>query len=134
MPDSAPLLRVDFDTRRADTVAWLRTTKIKGSVTMLPNGGVRLAMKGNPLHVLDDWASFEDGTIAVIRGQDYHVDWIGPGGKRWSAPKLPFAWRRVTDEEKVAMLDSTRRALEAQSKGGAAAGAASRANGAAGAA
>ena len=70
MADSAPLLRVDFDTRRADTVAWLRTMKIKVATTVLPNGGVRLALKGNPLHLLDDWASFEDGTIAVIRGQD----------------------------------------------------------------
>ena len=49
MPDSAPILRVDLDTRKADTVAWVRTAKIKIKTVMLPNGGVRLTAMITPI-------------------------------------------------------------------------------------
>jgi hypothetical protein len=85
---------------------------MKVATEYLPNGGVRLTPVLSPVSVLDDWTLLADGTIAIVRGQDYHVDWIAPDGARTSSPKLPFDWRRLTDADKTALLDSARRALE----------------------
>ena len=119
--DSAPLLRADFDTRVADTIAWLRVAKIKVNTTFLPNGGVTLTPIVAPIATIDDWTALADGSVAVLRGSDYHIDWINADGSRTSSPKMPFDWKRLTDEEKVAMIDSTRKAmiLQAESGGGA---------------
>ena len=112
LPDSAPLLRGDFERRAADTLAWIRIPKRGRTVTPLPNGGVVLGATVNPMSVIDDWAVLPDGGVAILRGQDYHIDWIGADGRRWSSPKLPFDWRRLTDDDKRAIVDSTKRAIE----------------------
>ena len=118
MPDSAPLLRADFDTRRADTVAWVGIARSRLSVTPLGNGGITVRQMINPVAFLDDWTLLPDGTIAILRGRDYHVDWIAPDGTRTSSPKMPFDWKRLTDPEKAAMIDSTRKALERRAAAG----------------
>ena len=48
-----------------------------------------------------------DGTLAVVRGRDYHVDWLGADGRWTSSPKMPFDWQRVSDARKEALIDST---------------------------
>lgn len=58
----------------------------------------------------DEWAVLSDGTIAMIRGVDYHIDWFTPNGNRWSDPPMPFPWRRVSDHEKRVLIDSAERA------------------------
>ena len=114
MPDSAPLLRADFDKRAADTIAWLRTPVIKVSSTPLPNGGVVLTPRFSPISTIDDWTVLPDGWIAILRGGDYHIDWIDPNGVRSSTPRMPFDWKRLADEDKAAIVDSVRMLLEAQ--------------------
>lgn len=111
MPDSAPILRGNFNTRTADTVAWLRIPKMRITVTPIAGGGVTLSPVVNPLANIDDWTVLPDGTIAVLRGQDYHIEWYGNNGARSVSAKMPFDWKRITDEEKVAIVDSTKRAL-----------------------
>jgi hypothetical protein len=49
-----------------------------------------------------------DGSIALLRGRDYHVDFIRPDGTRESGGKIPFEWRRLSDEDKVAFMDSVK--------------------------
>ena len=114
MPDSAPLLRADFEKRTADTVAWLRTPVIKVSSTPLPNGGVVLTPLFSPISTIDDWTVLPDGSVAVLRGADYHIDWIDASGVRTSTPKMPFDWKRLSDDDKAAIVDSVRKVLEAQ--------------------
>lgn len=114
MPDSAPLLRADFDKRAADTIAWLRTPVIKVNSAALPNGGVVLTPMFSPISTIDDWTVLPDGSVAIVRGADYHIDWVDANGTRSSSPKMPFDWKRLSDEDKVAIIDSTRRALEKQ--------------------
>ena len=116
MPDSAPLLRVDFDTRVADTIAWLRVAHIKVNTIALPNGGVTLTPVFSPISTIDDWTALPDGSVAIIRGSDYHLDWIGADNKRWSTPKIPFDWKRLSDDDKATLIDSARKALERQAK------------------
>ena len=116
MPDSAPLLRVDFDTRVADTIAWLRVPHIKVNTIALPNGGVTLTPVFSPISTIDDWTALPDGSVAIVRGFDYHIDWISADNKQSSTPKLPFDWKRLSDDDKVALIDSARKALERQTK------------------
>jgi hypothetical protein len=116
IPDSAPLLRADFDTRVADTLAWLRVPVIKVNTNFLPNGGVVLTPVFSPISTIDDWTALPDGSIAILRGSDYHIDWIGADGIRSSTPKMPFDWKRLTDEDKASIIDSTKKALERQSQ------------------
>lgn len=111
--DSAPVLRADFDTRAVDTLAWVRIPRLRGTMTPIP-GGMRMVPTINPLSTIDDWVALSDGSIAVLRGQDYHMEWIGADGVVTSSPKMPFDWKRLSREEKAAIVDSTRRQLERQ--------------------
>jgi hypothetical protein len=112
MPDSAPLIRADFDKRTADTIAWLRTPVMKINSAPLANGGVVLTPIFSPISTIDDWTLLPDGSVAILRGADYHIDWVDAGGQRSSSPKMPFDWKRLSDEDKVALIDSTRKVLE----------------------
>jgi hypothetical protein len=55
----------------------------------------------------------DDGTIAIIRGRDYHIDWIDADNHVTSTGKIPFDWQRLSDEDKVAVIDSAKAAMEA---------------------
>jgi hypothetical protein len=112
MPDSAALVRFDLATRKVDTVTYFKTPKFNLNVTQAPDGGVRVTSTTNPLPQGDDWALLADGTIALVRGKDYHVDWLNADGTVTASPKIPFQWERLTDEGKVAFIDSARVAIE----------------------
>lgn len=109
-PDSAAVLRIDLATRRLDTLGYIRTPKMQMDVTTTEDGRVQMRSRLNPLPVIDEWAALPDGTIAFVRGRDYHVDWIAPDGTPTSSPKIAFDWQRMTDEDKVAFLDSLKAA------------------------
>lgn len=112
-PDSAPIFRVALDTRVLDTAAFFKIPKTSATVTQNDRGQVSVSMIMNPMPVVDDWTLLPDGTLAVVRGGDYHVDWLAPDGSRTSTPKIPFEWQRLTDDAKVTFLDSARTAMEA---------------------
>ena len=109
LPDSAPILRADFDKRTVDTIAIIKAPVQKYAVVSTSNS-MRQYMVVNPLPVGDEWALLPDGVIAIVRGQDYHIDWLSLDGKLTSSPKMPFDWKRITLEEKQAMLDSLKKA------------------------
>ncbi|MEP6834584.1 MAG: hypothetical protein ABJB74_14410 [Gemmatimonas sp.] len=111
MPDSAPILRGNFNTRSVDTVTWLRIPKMRITVTPIAGGGVTLSPVVNPLANIDDWTTLPDGTIAVLRGHDYHLEWFNNNGTKSTSAKMPFDWKRITDEEKTAIIDSAKRAI-----------------------
>lgn len=129
MPDSAPLLRADFETRRVDTLAWIGIPKMKASATTLEGGAVTLRPIINPVAFIDDWAMLPNGGVAILRGRDYHIDWIDSDGARRTSPKMPFDWKRLTDDEKSALIDSTKAALKRQFSDPASAGHANDASG-----
>ncbi|WP_396203497.1 hypothetical protein [Gemmatimonas sp.] len=105
-PDSVPIVRVDFDTRRADTVTFVKVPKSESQMTRGEDGSTRLTIKINPLPQADDWALLSDGTVAVMRVLDYHVDFYRPDGTHAASDKLPFDWKRITDDEKTKLVDS----------------------------
>ncbi len=114
MPDSAPILRVALDTRALDTASFFRIPKTRTSMTQNDRGQVSISMMMNPMPVVDDWTLLPDGTLAVLRGADYHIDWLAPDGTRSTTAKIPFEWQRLSDEVKTAFLDSAKTAMEAQ--------------------
>lgn len=111
-PDSAAIVRVDLQTRRVDTVGFIKTPKIKMDISRNANGGIRVVSQINPLPVVDDWTILSDGSVAIVRGKDYHVDFFANDGSKRSAPKIPFEWQRLTDEDKVAFIDSVKAARD----------------------
>jgi hypothetical protein len=112
-PDTAPILRVHLGTRVLDTVAWVKIPRPQASIKQDEKGGMQITMKTNPMPMIDDWALLPDGTVAVLRGVDYHVDWYGPDGTKRSTPKTAFDWQRMNDDDKVRVLDSAKKAIEA---------------------
>ena len=108
MPDSAPLVRVDLASRAVDTLAYVKTPKIRMQVTESGDGRMSMQSVLNPLPVVDDWAVLSDGSVAIVRGRDYRLDLIGADGKVQSLPKVTFDWQRLTDEQKVAFIDSVK--------------------------
>lgn len=110
-PDSAPIVRFDLMTRILDTVASVRIAKVDTKIAQTEKGAISVLMTINPMQSVDDWAVLADGTIAIVRGRDYRIDWLMPDGVRRSTTAIPFGWRRMTDEDRVAVLDSTRAAI-----------------------
>ncbi len=143
IPDSAAVVRIALDTRKVDTVAFLKTQKTNVSMSQGADGRMSVTSTLNPMQVIDDWAVTADGRVAIVRGQEYRIDWIDGTGAVAASNKVPFAWRHLDDSTKVAFIDSTRAAMETlrqqaltrmQAGGGGAAGIAAAAPGLAAAA
>jgi hypothetical protein len=110
-PPTAPLVRANFETRTTDSIGAIKqVTGVRSVVTQGPGGSVKAYFI--PLETLDDWALLSDGSIAMVRGSDYHVDFIRPNGTRESAAKLPFDWKEIPEREKQRIIDSARTATE----------------------
>jgi hypothetical protein len=119
LPDSAAITRIHLETRTVDTVAFIKIPKVNMQMNRADDGTITMTSEVNPLPIVDDWAVLPDGSIAIVRGHDYHVDWIAPDGARRSTPKIPFEWQRLTDEDKAAFIDSVKAARERlQASGG----------------
>jgi len=113
MPDSSPVVRVDLGTRVVDTIGYTKVPRPKMEMQRDENTGrMSFSMQVNPLPVVDDFAVLSDGSVALVRGRDYHVDWVRSDGTRESSAKVPHEWQRLTDEDKVAFLDSLKAARE----------------------
>ncbi len=114
-PDSAPIVRADFDTRKVDTLITMKVLK-PGSMNMTTDkeGNMTMKITMNPVDTSDEWAMITDGSIAIVRAHDYHIDWLDADGTRRATPKMPFDWKRLTDERKQFLVDSLRPELEKQ--------------------
>jgi hypothetical protein len=123
-PESAMIVRVDLASRQVDTVGVIKIPKVNMQVSQDDKGNMRITSEVNPLPTVDEWAVLSDGSVAFVRGQDYHVDFVNADGTRQSAPKIPFDWQRLTDEDKIAFIDSVKaaRARLASAQQGAPAG------------
>ncbi len=110
-PDSTAIVRVDLATRKVDTAAFYKIPKTKMNVVQTDKG-MSMTSEINPMPIVDDWAVLSNGSIAIVRGQDYHVDCLKADGTLASATKIPFDWQRLSDEDKVAVIDSAKAALD----------------------
>ena len=114
-PDSQAVVRASFDTRMVDTIGRVKVSNgTKMDMNRSADGKMTMTMTINPLNTVDEWAVLSDGTIAFVRGHDYHVDLLRPDGSKISSEKLPFDWKRLSDEDKQALIDSARTAQDKQ--------------------
>src|SRR5579885_3041958 len=120
LPDTAAIVRIDLATRKSDTVAYIKIPHQKMNITRNENG-VMATTEINPMPVVDDWAVLSDGTIAIVRGREYRVDFIGADDRAVSSLKIPYDWQRLSDDDKVAVIDSAKAAFERMRASGAAA-------------
>ena len=79
IPDTSAVIRIDLETRKVDTVAFVKISSPKLSMTTRPDGGMSISSITNPMPVLDDWVVTADGRVAILRGQDYRVEWMENG-------------------------------------------------------
>jgi hypothetical protein len=110
--DSAPIVRLDRITGNTDTIALLKIPKVVVTITEESDGQFKTTVKRHPLPAVDDWVVLPNGSLALIRGGDFHIDWIDQNGKRSSSGKMSFPWRRLTEGAKVAFMDSVRFATD----------------------
>jgi hypothetical protein len=110
MADSSLIYRADLDSRQVDVVGAVHLgSKGERNRNDPPEDGKRVVtIIRQPVPTEDAWAVLSDGTIAFVRGQDYHVDWILPDGTKSATTKLPFDWKRLTDEDKQRLVDSAK--------------------------
>jgi hypothetical protein len=110
MADSSLIYRADLDTRQIDVVGAVHLgSKGERNRSEPPEDGKRVVTTiRQPVPTEDAWAVLSDGTIALVRGQDYHVDWILPDGSKSATTRLPFDWKRLTDEDKQKLADSAK--------------------------
>jgi hypothetical protein len=113
-PDSVPIVRFDLAARKLDTVAFMKVPKPNIRVTETASGGMSMTSSMNPIPTVDDWALLSDGSVAIVHGTDYSIDWISPDGTRSSSGKVPYEWQRLDEDAKYALLDSARTAIEKQ--------------------
>lgn len=116
--DSMPVIRADFAARRNDTLGYLARPLIAANATNpVGNGAILAYFNPDPLATTDEWTVISDGSLALIRGHDYHIDWIRSDGTKESTPKMPFDWRQLSEADKAKMLDSAEalRAMSARS-------------------
>ena len=118
--DTVYIVRADFNTRSIDTVASFNVPIFSTTVvTDNPNGKPVGTRKVDPIPAApDDWAVMADGSVAIVREHDYHVDWIASDKSVSSTAKLPYDWRRLTDEDKRARIDSMKKIVDSISATG----------------
>ena len=109
-PDSAMVVRFDLQTRKIDTLEKFVIPNYVQHSFQDANGWVTTTTVVNPLPWTDDWALLSDGTVAVVHGREYRVDFIDASSKVVRSSKVPFDWQRLSDEDKAAVIDSARTA------------------------
>jgi hypothetical protein len=110
-PDTAAIVRIDPSSRKLDTAGFYKIPKMKMNMTQT-DGRMSVTVEQNPLPIVDDWAVLSDGSVALIRGRDYHIDFINADGSVTATSKLPFDWQKLSDEDKIAVVDSAKAAAE----------------------
>jgi hypothetical protein len=112
-PDTMPIVRVDIASRVLDTIAYYKVPRPKMDMQRDEGTGrFTINMIMNPLPTVDEFVITSDGSLAIVRGRDYHVDWIRADGTKESSPKMAHNWQRLSEEEKTTFLDSLKAARE----------------------
>jgi hypothetical protein len=61
-PDSAPVLRLDLDSRKLDTVGMVRIQRRISEPYRRVDGSISARTLTTPMPVVDDWAVLSDGS------------------------------------------------------------------------
>ena len=107
-PDLMPILRRDLVTGIFDTLVMVRAQATRQAVRRRAQGGGSGRSAFNPISSADDWTVLDDGTVAVVKIADYHVEWVSPDRTVRSTGKVPATWVPISPAQKAAMIDTLR--------------------------
>lgn len=98
--DSADIVRWQPDSGvEAEPVVRIKLADVTESTSGGPNN-MRQEVRPVPLSPEDGWAVGPDGSMAVVRVADYHVEWVRPDGGIVSGPAVPFEPVPVKEADK----------------------------------
>jgi hypothetical protein len=114
--DSALIVRYDFATQAFDTIATIRMPKARQTITTGDDGRINSmqSISADPLPVVDDWVVRQDGSLVIVRGREFRVDWMDRDGKWSSGPRMAFDWEHLDDVQKQTLIDSAAAAMKAR--------------------
>jgi hypothetical protein len=100
--DSAYLVRVNLVTSRRDTFG---IVALKVFTKQVPADSVSGELRGvvsifPPFESGDAIALTPRGELAVIRGSDFHVDWLSPNGTWRRSEPVQWPWHKLTPAER----------------------------------
>lgn len=104
MTDSIPVKRLDPATGETEAVGLIKGPELSRS----ESGGAgdrNVQIRQVPLAPQDAWAVAWDGRVAMVRADDYHLEWIHPDGRVVSGESVdyrPLPIRTADKEEWVA--------------------------------
>ncbi len=105
--DTDAVVRYDLLMRKMDTLGPITTGR--GTLERITSSGLKAEPRSNlgPLVAVGDgWGLMSDGSVAIVRGRDYRIDWINADGTRTSSPRVAHDWRQFSDADKVHFADS----------------------------
>jgi hypothetical protein len=108
------IYRADLDTRQVETIGTIQQGSTTFRNDQTPGGGRIATSIVQAVPIVDAWTVLSDGTVAFVRGQDYHVDWLFPDGTKGGTTKLAFDWKRLSDDDKQKLIDSARVVRDSQ--------------------
>lgn len=89
LPDSSVILRLRRSDRSADTAATFKVEERR----INRSGGANnrnVSIETIPLSGEDAWGVAEDGSVAVARTADYHLEWMAPDGSVTRGSAVPY--------------------------------------------
>jgi hypothetical protein len=102
IPDSFAIARIDRATGAVDTVGYLPRPEA-GRVQSMGGGGASFTGAGlSPFQAMDAWATAPNGSIAVARHADYHLEWVFADGEPVVGPTVDYRPVNITREDKEA--------------------------------
>lgn len=99
-PDSTYVVRFDRGVESMDTGARLWVPELE-----VERSGNRARMVSTMLEGQDDWAAAPGGDVAVIRANDYSVEWYRPDGTVIRGAPTPYEPLSPTEADKEALLE-----------------------------
>lgn len=110
--DSMQLVRFDLAATPTFTkLGAIRTPQSGNQERRAEGNRIIVRVPFNGLSLADAWTLLPDGTIAIIRGKGYTVEFLGRDGKTTGPFSIPYERIRVTEADRKAELDFQREQL-----------------------
>jgi hypothetical protein len=99
--------RTDLVSPKVDSLDAVRNDGPRTRAVLNKNGSIAGMSLVLPLVESGDaWAVTSDGTVGIIRGDDFHVDWIDSATRRHQSKPVPWQWHRYAADELAALRQS----------------------------
>jgi hypothetical protein len=98
----APLMRWDPGAGILDTLGYVHFPPMEP----VGPGEMRVRLGGGAFEGRDAWSMAPDGRIGIARHEDYHVEWLQPGGRSVAGRPVPYEPVRIGRAEKDAWADA----------------------------